>query len=210
MIQAPTNNIIVSVATKYIQSVGAISKLSAIQNATSVGMEDLVQIVGKIESLPKMISPHNEYKGYSTKDMKVGDTILFSYQVIHDMKVVDGQEGLEFANSFVHDGKEYFLCNIRHAFAVIRGEDIIMVNGYVMLSACEEKKIIIPHSAKRTVMAAFSEVLEIGHSRTHLSPINAKKGDTVFFDEKKAQKYELNHKKFLIIPQDKILGSKKE
>jgi len=206
MIQSPANKVIVHPAARYTKNITELMKRSAIQNGASVDPADVVNIVGEVISVPKYISPTNDYKGFSIKDIKVGDTAIFSYKVIYD--IVIKQEGEEpiYRNSIVYEGKEYFACDIRNLFGVIREGEIIMVNGFVMLEDFEESKIILPASLSKQKNAASSKILYIGSNRTNLSRITAQEGDTVFFNSKQAQRYQINDKKFVILQQDKILG----
>lgn len=206
MIQAITNNVIVQPKTKYVKHISDIAKRAALQNDSSINPADCVQIIGEVISLPKNISPFALYKGFSTKDIRVGDTAIFSYRVIFDMvEVPHGQDPI-YKNILPYENKEYFLADIKHIFGVIRDRQIIMVNGWVMLTEIEQSKIIIPHGAKKAVQAAHSNIIHIGHSRTHLPGIKAIEGDEVFFKANHAQHYEINGKKFLILPQEKIFG----
>lgn len=206
MIQSPANKVIVLPVARYSKNITELMKRSAIQNGASVDPADVVNIVGEVISVPKYISPTNDYKGFSIKDIKVGDTAIFSYKVIYD--IVIKQEGEEpiYRNSIVYEGKEYFACDIRNLFGVIREGEIIMVNGFVMLEDFEESKIILPASLSKQKNAASSKILYIGSNRTNLSRITAQEGDTVFFNSKQAQRYQINDKKFVILQQDRILG----
>lgn len=206
MIQSPANKVIVLPVARYSKNITDIMKRSAIQNGASVDPADVVNIVGEVISVPKYISPTNDYKGFSIKDIKVGDTAIFSYKVIYD--IIIKQEGEEpiYRNSIVYEGKEYFACDIRNLFGVIREGEIIMVNGFVMLEDFEESKIILPASLSKQKNAASSKILYIGSNRTNLSRITAQEGDTVFFNSKQAQRYQINDKKFVILQQDRILG----
>lgn len=206
MIQSPANKVIVLPVARYSKNITDIMKRSAIQNGASVDPADVVNIVGEVISVPKYISPTNDYKGFSIKDIKVGDTAIFSYKVIYD--IIIKQEGEEpiYRNSIVYEGKEYFACDIRNLFGVIREGEIIMVNGFVMLEDFEESKIILPASLSKQKNAASSKILYIGSNRTNLSRITAQEGDTVFFNSKQAQRYQINDKKFIILQQDRILG----
>lgn len=207
MIQPPTNNVLVSVKTKWIKSFSDIAKTSALENNTSIDPADYVQIVGKVEALPKSISPTSRYKGFSTKDINVGDIVIFSYLVIYNLYQEKDRENI-YKNMITFEGKEYFLADITNIFAVIRNEEIIMLNGYVMLTEHEKDKIIIPAHMKKLKATTSSQVLHINHSRTHLKGIDVKQNDCVFYNSKIAQHYEINDKKFIILTQDKILGKK--
>jgi co-chaperonin GroES (HSP10) len=105
-----------------------------------------------------------------------------------------------------YQGKEYFLCDIRNLFGVIRDGEIIMVNGYVMLSEYEKNKIIVAPGIKSAKKAKSSNIMHIGQNRKHLVPIQANNGDLVYYNPDKAQHYEINEKKFIILQQDKIFG----
>jgi|LakMenEpi03Aug12_release.lakeMendotaPanAssembly.Ray.scaffolds.fasta_scaffold16404_9 co-chaperonin GroES (HSP10) len=206
MIQSPANKVIVLPAARYTKNITDLMKRSAIQNGATVDPADLVNIVGEVISIPRYISPTADYKGFSTKDIKIGDVAIFSYKVIYD--VIIKQEGEEpiYRNSLPYNGKEYFACDIRNLFGVIRGEEIIMVNGYVMLDDFEDDRIILPASLKKQKNATLSKILYIGANRTHLRRIEAQQGDDVFFNAKRAQRYQINDKKFVILQQEKILG----
>lgn len=206
MIQSPANKVIVLPVARYSKNITDIMKRSAIQNGASVDPADVVNIVGEVISVPKYISPTNDYKGFSIKDIKVGDTAIFSYKVIYDIVIKEEGEEPIYRNSIVYEGKEYFACDIRNLFGVIREGQIIMVNGFVMLEDFEESKIILPASLSKQKNAASSKILYIGSNRTNLSRITAQEGDTVFFNSKQAQRYQINDKKFIILQQDRILG----
>jgi co-chaperonin GroES (HSP10) len=64
----------------------------------------------------------------------------------------------------------------------------------------------LPASLKKQKNATLSKILYIGANRTHLRRIEAQQGDDVFFNAKRAQRYQINDKKFVILQQEKILG----
>ena len=87
MIQSVQNNLVITMATKYIRNISDIMKRANIQNISSVSPTDMVQIIGKVESIPKRVTTcKRDYKGFSTKDLQVGDTLLFRYDVVYDFK----------------------------------------------------------------------------------------------------------------------------
>ena len=202
----PTNNVLVSVKQKYTSNISKIMKMAAIQNNASVDPADVVQIVGVVEGLPNKITTHlRDYEGFSTKDLEVGDTVIFSYKVIYDMLPIESTEPV-YRNMMWYRGKEYFSADIRKIFAIIRGEEIIMINGYVMGTEVAESKIILPPSLKRIKQAAQTEILNIGMPKENATPLDVYKGDIVYFNPFVAQKYQINDKKFIIINQSHILG----
>ena len=206
MIQAPTNKVIVHPKTRYIRHISDLMKRSSIQNGASVDPADVVNIVGEIVSIPQQITNDIQYEGYSTDDLQIGDIAIFSFKVIYDLVIKQENGEPIYRNLVNYNGKEYFSCDIRNLFGVIRGEEIIMVNGYVMLEEFELDKIIIAQTIKKTKRAKSSHIMHIGNNRQHLPNIRAKKGELAYFNSDKVQHYEINGKKFVILQQDKILG----
>ena len=206
MIQSPVNNVIVKVKTKYIGNISKILQLSAIQNGSSVDSVDLVNIMGEIVSLPRTVSDKIGYVGFSTKDLQVGDTAIFSYSVIHDFVIPEEDADPIYRNRFMYKGEEYFLADITKIFGVIRDEEIIMVNGYVMASEFSESNFVLPASLKKIKKAAETNVMHIGYPKTEETSIDIDNGDKIYFNSITAQKYQINQKPFSIIQQNKIFG----
>jgi hypothetical protein len=149
MIQAPTNKVIVHPKTRYIRHITDLMKRSSIQNGASVDPADVVNIVGEIVSIPKQITKDKQYEGYSTEDLRVGDIAIFSFKVIYDLIIKQENGEPIYRNLVNYNGKEYFSCDIRNLFGVIRDGEIIMVNGYVMLEEFEQDKIILSQTIKK-------------------------------------------------------------
>ncbi len=206
MLQAAINNIIVEVTTKYIGNISQILRMSSIQQGASVDHADYVNIMGKVISVPKTFCEKKEYKGFSTKDIQPGDTAIFSFAVIYDFIQKEPDAEPVYKNRIWHEGKEYFICDIRHVFAVIRNEQIIMVNGYVMLSPFEEGKIILAAESKKTKGTTQSQIMYINNPKENQQPLEATQGDLAYFNPMIAQKYQINNKPFIILQQSQILG----
>jgi len=206
MIQAPTNKVIVHPKTRYIRHITDLMKRSSIQNGASVDPADVVNIVGEIVSIPQRITTDMQYEGYSIEDLRVGDMAIFSFKVIYDLVIKQENGEPIYRNLVNYNGKEYFSCDIRNLFGVIRDGEIIMVNGYVMLEEFEQDKIILSQTIKKTKRAKSSHIMHIGNNRQHLPNIQASNGDLAYFNSDKVQHYEINGKKFIILQQDRILG----
>jgi len=206
VIQAPTNKVIVFPKTKYIKHISDLLKRSSIQNGATVDPSDFVNIIGEVISVPEKITDDRQYKGFSLDNIKVGDIAIFSYRVIYDLVVMADQEEPAYRNLIKYNGKEYFSCDIRNLFGIIRDGEIHMVNGFVMLAEFEANRIIIAPSMKNRKMTKSSKIMHIGGSKTHMPSLAASAGDFVFYNPEKAQHYEINGKKFIILQQDKILG----
>lgn len=206
MIQSPENNVIVKVKTKYIGNISKILQLSSIQNGASVDSVDLVNIMGEVVSLPRTISDKIGYKGFTTKDIQVGDTAIFSYSVIHDFVIPAEDADPIYRNKMMYKGEEYFLADITKIFGVIRDGEIIMINGYVMTGTFTESTLVLPSTLKKLKKAAETEVMYNGNSKTTEAPIDINQGDVIYFNSMTAQKYQINNKPFSIISQNKIFG----
>lgn len=207
-LETPTNNLIVKVKTKYISNISDIMKVSAIEHGSSVDSVDLVNIIGEVVGLPRTIQKEKiNYKGFSLEDIQVGDTAIFSYNIIHDFKTQEDGEQV-YRNRFVYRSEEYFVADITKIFGIIREDDILMVNGYVMLGEFKESSIIVPQSLKRLKKASETFVMHIGFPKTTEKPLDIKSEDQVYFQGNSAQKYQINGKKFSILQQNKIFGKK--
>ncbi len=158
--------------------------------------------------MPKRIHG-SEYEGFTTDNIYVGDTAIFSYRVICDILYRVEEEKLEYNNMVVYKGIEYFLCDIKHVFGVIRGGDIYMVNGYVMLGEYPNGIIVLQNSSKKVKGTTSSEVMHIGNPRTNKLQIDVVSGDTALYSPFKPQHYHINFKPFIILRQDQIVGKLK-
>lgn len=148
---SPSNMVYVTVTTKWVSQITNIMRLSQIMNDSSIDANDVVQIVGKVVSLPKKISSRIDFIGFSTKDIKEGDIVIFASSVINDVELIgDDEEAVpHYKNMFYYRGVEYFAVDIRKIFGVIRNGEIIMVNGYTMCDIYEDSKIIIPQHLRK-------------------------------------------------------------
>ena len=210
MLQSPYNNLLLSIKDVFVKQYGAVAKTSAMYAQSSdINAADMVNIVGQIEALPRQITEEGafgKYKGYSTKDMQVGDTAIFRYDVVYDF----AKDGQRFKNMFWYRGREYWSADIQKIFAVIRRGEIIMVNGYCMVESCNNPvNIILPYNMKNIDGIGSATLTHIGNNLTHLPNIEAVLGDTVFYDPRKLQKYEIGKKKFGILKSSQIFGVKR-
>lgn len=181
-------------------------KVAAIENNSSVDPAELVQIVGEVISIPDRITTDKRgYEGFSTKDIRVGDTVIFRFDVIYQFTNIS-KVGRIFKNRIWWDGKEYWNCDIQKVFGIIRDGEVKMVNGYVMLTDFELPKIVLSHAESGLRGAQKSEVMYIGASKENEKPIPVSPKETVYFNQNLAAKYQINNKPFRIIQQSSILG----
>lgn len=204
MLQSPFNNLFLKIGDIYVKQFGAVAKTSAMYaHGSNINPADMVNIVGEVVALPLRITEDQQgYQGFSTKDIKVGDTAIFRYDVIYDFV-----EKTRFRNMFWYRGQEYWAASITKIFGVIRKGEIIMVNGYCMVeNMSNPANIILPGNMKNIDGIASATLSQIGNNLTHVKNIASESGDTIFFDPRKLQKYEIGKKKFGILRQHQVFG----
>lgn len=207
MFQAPINNIVLKITTKYIRNISDLMKRASIENGATVDPSDFVNILGEIVSVPKEISTRREYEGFSTSDIKPGDTAIFSYLVIYNFATTSPDAAPIYRNLVTYRGKEFWMCDVMNLFTVIRDTKIRMQNGYVMLEDIEKPPLIILSQATKRYLGTISATIShIGKPLTHQKRIAAEVGDKVYFNPNKLQLYQINGKPFGIVQQQHILG----
>jgi|688.fasta_scaffold696122_2 hypothetical protein len=200
MFRPVENKLVVKVSSKYIHNITNITRLSALQEGASVDMADFVQIVGEIVALPLQIKDSKEYEGYSLDNIMVGDTAIFSYQVISETNYIEDEDKLIYKNMVVYQGKEYFLVDITRLFGIIRDGQIQMVNNYSMLAEYRQNILVLQNQSKKAKGTVQSEVL-------YTSNLDMNKGDLACYSPFYPQHYQINNKKFIILKHNHIFGT---
>lgn len=192
MLQSTINNIIIKVKTKWIDNFDNILRMAALNPQSMLNPADYVQIRGEVVSIPKSISKRIDYEGYSTSDIRVGDTAIFSNQVIGTTTQLEPDAEPVFKNRLYYNGEEYFMSDIQHIYAVVRNRQIRMQNGYVMVADMEKPPLIIlATQTKKSISSAQAKLTHIGRCLTTETPIDAMPGDTVFYNPNKLLIYQV-------------------
>jgi co-chaperonin GroES (HSP10) len=202
-----TNNVIVTIEHRFIAHLYNMIRTANMNPGSQINPADYVNIIGEIVAIPREITIWRRgYEGCSTKDIRVGDKAIFRYDVVFDfVEKTDGSAA--FKNTFWYEGREWWNCDIQKLFAVIRGGEIIMVNGYCMIEDMEKQPaIIIPQSSRQSTFITRGTLTHVGNNITTLPNITAKPGDTVYYNPNKIQHYKINGKEFGIIQQHHICG----
>ena len=205
MIQCPVNSLLLEIGDVFVKKPSVIMEESlAYAHGSNLNPADLVQIVGKVISIPKGITTDVwGYEGLSTKDIYPDDVAIIRYDVIYSFS----QDKKRFKNMFYYKGKEYWVASIHSIFGVIRAGEIIMVNGYCMVEDYSNASaLIIPQHMKHLIEIGTATLSHIGNNLTHLPKVNAEQGDTVYYNPNLLQKYEIGGRKFGIIKQKDIMG----
>lgn len=206
MLVSPTNKVVIKVKHRYISNMSDLMKRASIQNNASVDPTDYVNIVGEVVSLPKVVNERFGLENFSAEDIQVGDLAIFSQQVIYSFIEQEQGQPPVYKNMVWHEGQEYFLADISLIYGIIRNEEIIMVNGYVMLRPFQESKIVLAAGSRRAKGTARCQIMHIGNSLKSITPIDAKQGQWAYFNPMTAMKYQINNKPFVIVPQANIFG----
>jgi co-chaperonin GroES (HSP10) len=205
MIQCPVNSLLLQIGDVFVKKPSVIMQESmAYAHGSTLNPADLVQIVGKVISIPKGIMTDVwGYEGYSTKDIYPDDMAIIRYDVVYSFD----QGKKHFKNLFYFEGTEYWLAGIHSVFGVIRAGEIIMVNGYCMVEDYSNASaLIIPQHMKHLIEIGTATLSHIGNNLTNLPKIDAQQGDTVYYNPNLLQKYEINGTKFGILKQKDIMG----
>lgn len=209
MIKCPLDKVVIQVETKYHKNFSNMIKRANMNPGSQINPADFVQVVGKVIAIPDMITNRVDYKGFTTNDIYPGDIAIFRYDVIYDFIENENGDDPIYKNMVWVKGKEYFLADIQKIFGVIRAGEIIMVNGYCMVEKFSETpNIILPQHLKNIIRAASATLTNIGKPLSHLKCIEAKPGDTVYYNPNILQKYEINGKRFGVLTQKQVLGRK--
>jgi len=207
MFQAPVNNLVLKLQTKWVRNFTSLMKMAAIQNNTSIEPADYVNNVGEVVSVPKSISDRREYEGYSVADIKPGDMAIFSYLVVYNFASTGPDSDPIYKNLVSYKGEEFWVCDILNLFATVRDGKIRMQNGFVMLEElAPPPKIVLSQATQRSTNTASAIISHISKPLTHEKRIMAEVGDRAYFNPKLLQLYQVNSKEFGIIHQSKILG----
>jgi len=199
MFQPVSDKVVVKIPHKYIKQVSDIQRLSSLQNGSSIDPADYVEIRGEVVMLPKKIS--EDKKHLSMSNIQVGDIAIFSYQVIYDILYKAETDKFEYRNMVTYNGEEYFLADISKIFAVVRDNEIIMINGWVMLEEYPKSIIVLQNQNKKVKGTVQSKVMYVEKNKS------LKSGDTVLYSPFKPQHYQINGKPFIILKKSHILGT---
>lgn len=204
MLQAGYNDIYVKVNNTSQKSKTQIAIAASMEHDSSINLMNYITITGEVVSIPKKVETSEYDNGYSTKDIRIGDTAIFSYYVVGDLYIVENEH--RHKNLVYYQGQQLFKASIENIFGVIRNGEIIMINGYVMIDDFTPSKLILPSYLKSLITASRSKLLYIGNPKENEESVTAKQNDNVYFNPYIVQRYNIGDKKFCIIRQDQILG----
>jgi len=199
-----STTVILKVKSKFTQNFDKMIAMANLYQGSQVNPADYVNIVGEVVAVPRSVKKRMDYEGFSPKDIQVGDQAIFSYEVIYNLEELQNGK-FAYKNQLNYKKDEVFLADITNIFAVIRDEEIIMVNGYVMLQDISEpSKLILVTQKRVTPNAVSATVVAIGNPLTNQKPIDVQANEKVLLDFRKVQHYQINDQKFGIVQQRHI------
>lgn len=209
MFRSPLNRLIISIDNKYVSHLQNAIRRANINPGTQINPANYVTVIGKVESVPLEIVNQRGYWGYSLKDIQVGDTAIFRYDVVWNFIEHKEQGTAEFRNLIFYNGKQFWKADILQIFAVIRNDSIKMVNGFIMVEHMAPKSpIVMLRQNKKDTVATSAILTQIGNNLTTLKRIDAFPGDTIYYNPNILQEYEIKGKKIGFLRQSDVLGKK--
>lgn len=195
---------LIRVKSKFTQHFDKMIAMANLHQGTQVNPADYVNIVGEVVAVPRSVNKRMDFEGFSPKDIQVGDQAIFSYSVIYNLEELpDGK--FKYLNQLNYKKDELFRADITQIFAVIRDGEIIMVNGYVMLTDISEpSKLVLVTTKKVNPTAVSATIAVIGNPLTNKKPIDVNVGERVLLDHRKIQQYQIKEQKFGIVQQRHI------
>jgi co-chaperonin GroES (HSP10) len=207
--RAPTNKIVVAVRQKFLRGITNVVRAANLTESNQINPLDWVNLQGEVVSLPTQITTHKRgYEGFSLRDIQIGDILIFGYDIIGSYYPPDGSGEVKHKNEVFYKGKTYFVADITRCFARIRGGEMKMLNGYLMVAPPVESKLILPQHLKRIRSAAESEVYCVGSPKDGEIDSGIKVGDVVYYNPLTVEHYTISEKKFCILESGKVLGRK--
>ena len=205
--QSPLNNIIVTIDRRYIGHITDVLRTSQLTPDSKLNPADLVNIIGTVVSAPRTLQKRRDYDGFTTDNIKEGDTAIFRYDVIFSFVAQPESEEPIYKNELWDKGKSYWRVDIQKLFAVVRDGKIMMMNGYCMVENVSKKSdILLPEHLKKYMKAGSATITHINDAFNKGEKINVLPLDTVFYNPLIMQKYKINDKEFGILKQRDIYG----
>lgn len=203
----PYNRILVQIEKKYNDEI-TLSTGAKLWVDTSWHPEQYVTIMGKVVAVPDVLESMDNVG--IVPEVIVGDEICFNYQVISNNYQSGGHT--IYYNLIEENGQEYWMVDYFQVFFIKRDKDIICIGGYVMIDPIKETgeqmigSIIVPDSLKHLKYRGMGVVKYIGKNKTTEPVLDLQPGETVYYPEDFAQRYEVLGKEHVFLKQEQLLA----
>lgn len=197
-IQSPVNNCLVQIEKRYQDKNGQI-KID-----TTWRPEEFATLEGIVHSAPTRVE--NDQHRTVIGSLKKGDKIIFSYSIVYDYESQPDDDTPVYKNLIIYNGEEYWKVDMGEIFCKLGLDNSIeMITDHVLLEMFPVENI------------AFSEVGLVlpGQNTDHLGIVKAvpeninlsvRVGDTVCFEPRFAQKYNILGREHIVIPARRVLS----
>jgi co-chaperonin GroES (HSP10) len=122
---------------------------------------------------------------------------------------------MKFNNLLEYKGEEFWMVHYGHILAVKRGEEIVMVGSNVLIEEYSRsevneggKIILLEGTMTKERPMSTGKIISIGEPKPMEVALNVGVGDTVVYDARYAQTYELWGKEYKVLQQKHLLAQK--
>ena len=206
---APINNLYVTIEKKFYDTVTFASGI-VLYKDTTFHPEESVMLIAKVISVPKAIQQRYDYDGMQCI-IKPGDTILMRYDVVFCYVDQPERDTPIYKNVLLYNGVEYWKVDIQKVFAIQRGVDWEMVNGYALCEPYNEtisfgKLLVVPENYRTIQRNNTMKVKYINAPLTTAPVLPVLPNDLIHVVPDVAQLYEIDGHPLYIIKQSHILA----
>ena len=198
MIKYALNNCLVKIKRRFQDSTGKI-KID-----TSWHPEEYATMEGIVYSAPLKVQQNESRR--VMKMVKEGDRVFFSYSVVFGYTLQAENQSPVYKNLVVINGEEYWkvdMCDL--FFNITENDEIEMVTDHVLLSMFP-----VEHSVKNTsgllINQKVPEHLGIVKALPNNKNLSVRVGDTVCFEPRFVQKYNILGQEHMIIQTHRLLA----
>lgn len=185
IVQSPINKCLVSIEKKYQYKDGVISI------DTSWRPEEFATLEGVVVSAPAKIE-HDENRDV-VGSVKQGDKVIFSYGVVYNYEDQPDNDTPIYRNLLMVDDKEYWKVDLGDMFCKVDGEKITMVTNHLLLSMFHVENKAVEHLG---IVKGLPENINL----------SVRVGDTVCFEPRFVQKYNILGQEHFILPSRRVLA----
>lgn len=206
---APLNNLYVTIEKKFYDTVTFASGI-VLYKDTTFHPEEAAMLIAKVISVPKAIQQRYDYNGMQCI-IKPGDTVLMRYDVVFSYVDQPERDTPIYKNVLLYNGVEYWKVDLQKVFAIQRGADWEMINGYVLCEPYNEtvsfgKLLLVPAGYQTVQRNHTMKVRYINTPLTTAPVLPVLPDDLIHVVPDVAQLYEIDQKPFYIIKQSHILA----
>lgn len=168
---------------------------------TSWHPEEYATMEGIVYSAPKKIEYDHNRKMVGT--VQDGDKVYFSYSVVFGYKLQPENQAPIYKNLVIINGEEYWKVDVGDLFFKINEQGIEMITDHVLMGFVEHKKQI---TGNVIVSYKTPEHLGVVKALPNNKSLSVRVGDTVCFEPRFVQKYNILGQEHLIIQTHRLLA----